>query len=77
MNQAKGFEEEKTAGDNAIAGSVLAPFSRPRKTVENWGVYKSQMGLGVEKLKDPWYFHRPVFNHLWNNAYLGVAEEDG
>ena len=68
------FDEREVSGDNGVARSILAPFTRPRKTVENWGIHRC-MGIGVENFKDPWYYHRPVFNHLWQNAYLGVGED--
>ena len=74
MAQQNMEEDHEVSGDGKAKESILAPFTRPRQIIDNWGMYKS-MGLGVENFKDPWYYHRPVFNHLWNNAYLGVGED--
>ena len=74
MAQQNMEEDHEVSGDGKAMESILVPFTRPRHIIDNWGMYKS-MGLGVENFKDPWYYHRPVFNHLWNNAYLGVGED--
>ncbi len=65
---------EMKSEDDDKKVSVLTELQRPRQLVKEWGERKL-MGYGVESIRDPWYFQRPVFNHLWQNLYLGVGEE--
>ena len=73
MDKKTTLEYREVPEDEVLERSILIPFTTPRKTVENWGM-KGSMGLGVENFKDPWYYHRPVFDHVWKNAYLGVGQ---
>eukprot|EP00794_Sanderia_malayensis_P011779 gene11779-12999_t len=60
--------------DNIDHSSILTVLPRPRKIVQDWGTFK-KLGPGVEKIRDPWYFFRPLFNQLWENLYLGFGED--
>lgn len=67
-------EVEEVVEDEVAPVNIISQRGRPRLIVEDWGLYK-HMGPGLSNKPDAWYFHRPVFSHLWKNAYLGVGED--
>ena len=61
--------------EETLEPSILYERKRPRRLVDNWGISGRKMGTGMEDSRDPLYFHRPIFNQLWENSYLGVGDD--
>ena len=64
-------------GETRLEESILTELPRPRRTVRNWG--DDDLGPGIEMTiysnLCPWYYHAPIFKHLWTNLFLGVGED--